>query len=85
MKSSEPSCGPWRENPSIRMNPVVVFWSLSTALTLEAVSATEARGMGIGLSICRSIVAAHHGHLWAEPNTGAGAAFHLEIPTNGGA
>ncbi len=42
---------------------------------------TKAGGIGIGLSICRTIAQAHHGRLWAAPNTDApGAAFHLSLP-----
>jgi signal transduction histidine kinase len=31
------------------------------------------------LSICRSIIAAHHGRLWAEPNEGRGTTLHVEL------
>ena len=37
-------------------------------------------GMGIGLSICRTIVQAHGGRIWFEP-TGRGTAFHFTLPT----
>ncbi len=42
---------------------------------------TKPHGLGMGLAICRSIVAAHGGRLKAEPHPERGAVFHLEIPT----
>ena len=41
---------------------------------------TKPDGVGVGLSISRSIVRAHGGHLWAQPNTQAGAQFHFTLP-----
>jgi two-component system, LuxR family, sensor kinase FixL len=41
---------------------------------------TKAKGMGLGLSVCRSIIAAHGGKLWATNNTDRGATFHFSLP-----
>lgn len=41
---------------------------------------TKAQGLGLGLSVCRTIVTAHGGKLWATNNHGAGASFHLTLP-----
>ena len=41
---------------------------------------TKADGMGIGLSICQSIIEAHDGRIWAEPNPGGGTIFRFVIP-----
>jgi len=40
---------------------------------------TKATGMGVGLSISRTIVEAHGGRIWVEPNPGGGAVFHFTL------
>jgi PAS domain S-box-containing protein len=41
---------------------------------------SKSGGMGIGLSVSRSIIEKHHGRLWVEPNNGPGATFSFSIP-----
>ena len=42
---------------------------------------TKAGGMGMGLSICRSVIDAHGGRLWAEANEPRGAKVQFTIPS----
>jgi signal transduction histidine kinase len=44
---------------------------------------TKTSGVGIGLSICRSIIDAHGGRLWAGANQPRGAAFQFTLPAAG--
>ena len=41
---------------------------------------TKADGMGLGLSVCKTIVKSHGGRIWAQHNDGPGASFHVALP-----
>jgi PAS domain S-box-containing protein len=41
---------------------------------------TKSQGMGMGLAICRSIIEAHNGRLWAEAGVDQGSLFHISLP-----
>jgi C4-dicarboxylate-specific signal transduction histidine kinase len=45
---------------------------------------TKARGMGIGLSVCQSIVKSHNGRIWVTRGIEKGSIFQFELPTNVG-
>ena len=56
------------------------FRTSSADRLFEAFYTTKSGGMGIGLSVSRSIIESHHGRLWAAPNDGPGATFSFSIP-----
>jgi PAS domain S-box-containing protein len=58
----------------------VGFEPQSADRLFEAFYTTKNEGMGIGLSISRSIIERHHGRLWATPNKGPGVTFSFSIP-----
>jgi PAS domain S-box-containing protein len=60
----------------------VGFESGAAERLFEAFYTTKRGGMGIGLSVSRSIIESHHGRLWAAPNDGPGATFGFSLPLN---
>jgi C4-dicarboxylate-specific signal transduction histidine kinase len=65
------------EDSGVGLNPE------TTESIFEPFYTTKPSGLGMGLSISRSIVEAHGGRLWAEPGKEFGAVFHFTLPTNG--
>jgi len=49
----------------------------------EPMFTTKARGMGLGLSICKSIIESHNGRIWVSANAPRGSIFQFELPTGG--
>ncbi len=47
---------------------------------LKPFYSTKADGMGMGLSICQTIIESHRGRLWATSNPDRGTAFHFTLP-----
>jgi PAS domain S-box-containing protein len=54
-----------------------------TEQVFERFFTTKKEAMGLGLSICRSIIDAHEGKLWATNNADRGTTFHFSLPTRG--
>ena len=52
----------------------------TTARIFEPFYTTKSAGMGMGLSISRSILQSHGGRLWATANDGPGTSFHFSLP-----
>jgi two-component system sensor kinase FixL len=46
----------------------------------QAFVTTKETGMGVGLSISKTIIEAHGGHLWVEPNPAGGTIFRFTLP-----
>jgi signal transduction histidine kinase len=58
----------------------VGFEPPGAAKLFQAFYTTKGDGMGIGLSVSRSIIENHRGRIWAERNEGPGATFSFSIP-----
>ena len=73
---------PQREAVSLTVQDVGVGLggAQSAEQLFEAFYTTKGDGMGIGLSVSRSIIENHGGRLWAEPNDGPGVSFTFTVP-----
>jgi two-component system sensor kinase FixL len=49
----------------------------------KAFVSSKSEGMGLGLSICRTIVEANDGQIWMEPRAGGGTEFHFTLTRAG--
>jgi PAS domain S-box-containing protein len=71
-----------RDRVSLSVSDVGIGFEAQTAAKVfEAFYTTKNEGMGIGLSVSRSIIERHHGRMWATPNDGPGVTFSFSIPT----
>jgi hypothetical protein len=52
------------------------------ARIFEPFFSTKANGTGMGLAICRSIIEAHEGRIWATESAGGGTVFHITLPVS---
>jgi K+-sensing histidine kinase KdpD len=63
---------------------IAVSWAaLPLICAMYAQAQSKPAGMGIGLSIWRSIVEAHGGRMWAGANMPRGATLHITLPASG--
>jgi signal transduction histidine kinase len=62
----------------------VGFSADSTDRLFNTFFTTKSSGMGMGLSICRSIIELHGGRIWAVPNVPYGATLHFTLPLHPG-
>ncbi len=62
------------QDSGVGLNPGVMEKLFETFYT------TKPEGLGMGLSICRSIIEGHGGRLWAESKEGSGATFQFTLP-----
>jgi two-component system sensor kinase FixL len=72
-----------RDDGAVRISIIDTGAGISSDMEgklFQAFATTKVTGMGVGLSISRTIVEAHGGRLWFEPNPDGGTIFHLALP-----
>jgi two-component system sensor kinase FixL len=72
-----------REDGSVRISVIDTGSGIPRDMEeklFHAFATSKPTGMGVGLSISRGIVEAHHGKLWFEPNPSGGTIFHIVLP-----
>jgi len=55
-------------------------WTGGLGCVFGASGPPKTDGMGLGLSVCKTIVKSHGGRIWAQNNDGPGASFHVALP-----
>jgi two-component system, LuxR family, sensor kinase FixL len=72
-----------RDGDMIRLSVVDTGAGIDPSIAprlFEAFASSKENGMGLGLSICRTIVEAHGGRIWIEPGRQRGTVFHFTLP-----
>ncbi|CAE6739800.1 Sensor protein FixL [Paraburkholderia domus] len=74
-----------REEPDEGLRITVKDWGVGLTVDkmhkiFRAFFTTKPQGLGLGLSISRTIITGHGGRIWAENNVGKGASFHITLP-----
>src|SRR6266481_5591828 len=78
-RTDKDSC--WRDSG---LTGIAVSWAaLPLICAMYAQAQSKPTGMGIGLSICSSIIEAHEERIWATANMPRGVTLHITLPTSG--
>jgi len=84
-RASRPAAASARTGPEVALCVHLRTWNAIDPENLERVFeafyTTKSSGVGTGLSICRSIIEAHGGRLWADANEPRGAVFQFTLPS----